>query len=103
MYQPVLAFWRRLSGATTPPKTGMSTGEELYNFIQGKENLVVEEDEESVLKRLWKNLAWNKKKFKPCQRPVLAHWRRLSGATTPPETGMSTGWRFGCCWPQYWR
>ena len=79
-HRPVLAFWRRLSGATTPPKASMSTTEELYNFIQGEEDLPVEEDEESILKRLWKNLAWNNKKLKPCHRP---YWPIGTGCPTP--------------------
>ena len=50
----------------------------------------MEEDEESILKRLWKYYAWNNKNMKPCHRPLLAHWRRLSSAKTQPKTGMST-------------
>ena len=51
-------------------KLELGEKEELYNLIQGKANLLVEEDEETILQTSCKNLAWNNKKVKHKLSPV---------------------------------
>ena len=63
-----------------PPVAGEK--EELYNFIQGKADLLVEEDEESILQRLWKNLAWHNKTLKHRLNPGT----RKTGIKPLPST-----------------